>query len=200
LVLWDSPYKKKENIVTKNILILKGSPREKGNSAVLAERAADGARETGALVESIYLHGLDIRACDACELCTDGECVIEDDMQPLYPKLAAADAILLASPVYWFTFSAQLKLCIDRWYGFQGHRWKEVSHKQFGFILTYGDTDLYTSGAINAIHTYETMCRFLKSSIAGIVHVSVDDVGDIDKHPDSLQQAYELGKLLATEG
>jgi multimeric flavodoxin WrbA len=186
--------------MSKNILILKGSPREKGNSAVLAEKAADGATEAGAQVESIYLHGLDIRACDACELCTDGQCIIEDDMQPLYPKLAAADAIILASPVYWFTFSAQLKLCIDRWYGFQGHRWKEVSHKQFGIILTYGDTDLYTSGAINAIHTYETMCRFLKSPIAGIVHVSVVDVGDINKHPESLQQAYDLGKLLATEG
>ena len=183
--------------MTKNMLILKGSPREKGNSAVLADRAAVGAREAGAQVESIYLHGLDIRACDACELCSDGACVIEDDMQPLYPKLAAADAILLASPIYWFTLSAQLKLCIDRWYGFQGHKWKEVSHKQFGFILTYGDADLYTSGAINAIHTYETMCRFLESKIAGIVHGSVSDVGDAEKRPELLQQAYDLGKLMA---
>ena len=185
--------------MAKNILILKGSPREKGNSAVLAERAAAGAREAGAQTESIYLHGLDIRPCDACDLCSAGECVIEDDMQPLYPKLAAADAILLASPVYWFTFSAQLKLCIDRWYGFQGHRWREVSHKQFGVILTYGDTDLYTSGAINAIHTYETLCRFLKSEIVGIVHGSLMDVGDAEKHPELLQQAYDLGNLLAAE-
>ena len=185
--------------MTKNILILKGSPREKGNSASLADRAADGAHQLGAQVESIYLHGLDIRPCDACDLCDTGECVIEDDMQPLYPKLAAADAILLASPVYWFTFSAQLKLCIDRWYGFQAHGWQEVSHKQFGFILTYGDTDLYSSGAINAIHTFETMCRFLESKIAGIVHGSLMDVGDVEKHPELLQQAYDLGKLLASE-
>jgi multimeric flavodoxin WrbA len=183
--------------MTKNMLILKGSPREKGNSAVLADRAAAGAREAGARVESIYLHGLDIRACDACELCSDGACVIEDDMQPLYPKLAAADAILLASPIYWFTLSAQLKLCIDRWYGFQGHKWKEVSHKQFGFILTYGDADLYSSGAINAIHTYETMCRFLESKIVGFVHGSVSEVGDAEKRPELLQQAYNLGKLMA---
>ena len=183
--------------MTKNILILKSSPREKGNSAVLAERAAAGAAEGGAQVESIYLHGLDIRPCDACELCTDGLCVIEDDMQPLYPKLAAADAILLASPIYWFTINSQMKLCIDRWYGFQGNKWKEVSHKQFGIILTYGDTDLYNSGAINAIHTYETMVRFLKGEIVGIVHGSLDEVGDAEKHPDLLQAAYELGKLLA---
>jgi multimeric flavodoxin WrbA len=183
--------------MTRKVLILKGSPREKGNSAILADRAAEGARDAGAEVESIYLHGLDIRACDACELCAEGACVIDDDMQPLYPKLEAAEAILLASPVYWFTFSAQLKLCIDRWYGFQGHRWKEVSGKQFGMILTYGDTDLYTSGGINAIHTIETMCRFLKSELVAVVHGSLDRVGEAEKHPDLLQQAYDLGKRLA---
>ncbi len=101
--------------MTKRILILKGSPREKGNSSVLAEQVSAGAQEAGADVESIYLHSLDIRACDACEECAGtGMCVIKDDMQSLYPKIANADAIVLASPVYWFTISAQLKLCIDR--------------------------------------------------------------------------------------
>ena len=186
--------------MTRKILILKGSPREKGNSSVLAERAADGARESGAEVESISLHGLDIRPCDACDQCRDTNmCVIQDDMNKLYPKLASADAILLASPVYWFTYSAQLKLCIDRWYGFQGNQWKEVSHKPYGIILSYGDTNLETSGGINAVHTFETMCRFLKSEIVGIVHGSLSDVGDAEKHPELLQQAYDLGKLLATE-
>jgi multimeric flavodoxin WrbA len=183
--------------MAKNILILKGSPREKGNSAILAGSAADGGRAGGAQVESIYLHGLDIRPCDGCDLCQAGACIIEDDMQPIFPKLAAADAILLASPVYWFTFSAQLKLCIDRWYGFQSHHWRELTHKQFGVILTYGDSDLDTSGGINAIHTIESMCRFLKSEIAGIVHGSLSEAGEAEKHPELLQQAYDLGKLLA---
>jgi len=185
--------------MTKNILILKGSPREKGNSAILADRAAVGALEAGAQVESIYLHGLDIRPCDACDECRNTNmCVIQDDMNSLYPKLTAADAIVLASPIYWFTYSAQLKLCIDRWYAFQGNRWKDVSRKQFGIILSYGDTDLYTSGAINAIHTFETMNRFLEGKIVGIVHGSLDDVGDAEKHPELMQQAYDLGKLLAS--
>ena len=184
--------------MTKKVLILKGSPREKGNSAVLAERVVAGAVTAGAQVESVYLHGLDIRPCDACELCqNNGICVIEDDMQSLYPKLATADAILLASPVYWFTFSAQLKLCIDRWYAFQASRWKEVSDKQFGIVLTYGDTDLYTSGAINAIHTFETMARFLHSEIVGIVHGSLTEVGDAVKKPELMQAAFNLGQQLA---
>jgi len=185
--------------MTKIILILKGSPRERGNSAVLADQAAEGARQAGALVESIYLHGLDIRPCDYCDLCEAGECVIEDDMQTLYPKLRAANAILLASPIFWFTYSAQLKLCIDRWYGFQSQQWQEVSHKKFGVILTYGDTDLNESGGINAIHTFESICRYLKSEIVGIVHGTLADVGDAEKHPELLQQAYDLGISLATE-
>jgi multimeric flavodoxin WrbA len=183
----------------RNILILKGSPREKGNSAVLAEKAAEGARQAGAQVESIYLHSMDIRPCDACDLCREpgSTCVIEDDMQSLYPKLAAADAILLASPIYWFTFSAQLKVCMDRWYGFQSSKWKELHSKQFGIILTYGDTDLYTSGAINAIHTYETMARFLESEIVAIVHGSVDEAGEAEKRPELMDQAFQLGQKLA---
>ena len=186
--------------MSKNMLILNGSPRHKGNSAILADRAADGGRAAGAQVESIYLHGLDIRACDACDECRDTNmCIIQDDMNQLYPKLAAAHAMILASPIYWFTYSAQLKLCIDRWYGFQGNNWKELANKKFGIILAYGDSDLYTSGAINAIHTFETMCRFLKSEISGIVHGSLSDEGDAEKHPDLLQQAYELGQRLVLE-
>jgi len=183
--------------MTKNVLILKGSPREKGNSATLAERVAAGAREVGAQVESVYLHGLDIRPCDACDECREkGACIIEDDMQPLYPKIAAADAILLASPVYWFTISAQLKLCIDRWYAFQASRWKEFNGKRVGIILAYGDSDLYTSGGINAIHTFETMFRFLRCEIVGMVYGTLMDAGDAEKHPDLLERAYQLGQKL----
>lgn len=184
--------------MTEQILILIGSPREKGNTAVLAGRAAEGALAAGAQVESIYLHGLDIRPCNTCDECISGECIIDDDMRPLYPRLAAADAILLASPVYWFTYSAQMKLCIDRWYGFQANHWKEIRYKRFGLILCYGDTDLQTSGGINAVHTIETMCRFLKSELVATVHGSLNEVGDAHKHPELLQQAYALGRSLAS--
>jgi multimeric flavodoxin WrbA len=183
--------------MSKNILILKGSPREKGNSSVLADQVAAGAKSNGAKVESIYLHGLDIRACDACDLCEEGNgCVINDDMQGLYPKVEAADAIVLASPVYWFTFSAQLKLFIDRCYAYQVNDWREMQGKKYALILTYGDTDLYTSGGINAISTFETMCRFLNAEIAGMIYGSMSDVGDAEKQPELMEQAYKLGQKL----
>lgn len=185
--------------MTKTILILNGSPREKGNSASLAEQLAIGAREAGAAVESVYLHGLDIRACDACDECAaTGMCVIKDDMQPLYPKLAAADVIVLASPIYWFTFTAQLKLCMDRWYAFQGERWKPLRGKKFALLLAYGDTDLYTSGGINAIHTVETACRFLRAELVAVVHGTLSEIGDAQKHPELMASAHKLGQRLAS--
>jgi multimeric flavodoxin WrbA len=184
--------------MTKRILILKGSPREKGNSSVLADQLSAGGREAGADVESIYLHGLDIRACDACDECQGtGVCVIKDDMQSLYPKVTGADVIVFATPVYWFTISAQLKLCIDRMYAFQFDHWKGFSGKKAAIVLTYGDTDLYTSGGINAIHTFETMFRFLKMEIAGMIYGTASDIGDAEKQPELLESSFKLGQKLA---
>ena len=98
------------------IVIVKGSPRREGNSAILAEQVTAGAETAGAEVESFYLHGMDIQPCDACDACqgvADLDCVIEDDMQNLYPKIREADVVVYASPVYWFTVSAQMKLFLQ---------------------------------------------------------------------------------------
>jgi len=185
--------------MSKSILILKASPRERGNSALLASQAAEGARQAGAMVESIYLHSLDIRPCDACDLCreNDGECVIQDDMQILYPKLRTADAILIATPVYWFTLSAQAKLFIDRWYALMGEKPNPLRGKQFALLLTYGDSDLHTSGGIHALDSFEHMVSYLRGEMAGCVHASTDNPGDVLNQPALLDEAFKLGQKLA---
>lgn len=184
--------------MSKHIVILKGSPREAGNSSMLADQTRAGAEANGAKVESFFLHGMDIRPCDGCDFCREtGMCVIKDDMQKLYPKLLAADAVVLASPIYWFTYSAQLKLCIDRWYALWNFKQDAFKGKPIGIVLSYGDTDLYTSGGINAIHTFETMFRFLQADIVGWVYGSLMDVGDAQKNPGLMEKAHQLGKQLA---
>jgi multimeric flavodoxin WrbA len=184
--------------MNKQVLILKASPRQWGNSAALADQVAEGARSAGAEVESISLHVQDIRPCDACDLCREngGECVIDDDMQPLYPKLRAADAIVIATPVYWFTLSAQAKLFIDRWYALLGEKPNPLRGKQFALLLTYGDDDLETSGGIHALHTFEHLVRYLHGEMAGCVHASASDPGDVQKQPALMEEAYNLGKVL----
>ena len=181
------------------IVILKGSPRLNGNSSTLANQIAAGAKESGAELAIFDLHNMDIAPCDACETCqeTDGVCIIKDDMQILYPKLRQADAIVLASPIYWFTISAQLKLCIDRWYAFESASGNALRGKKFAIVLAYGDTDLHSSGGINAIHTLESTCRYIGAEIVNIVHGSLLDVGDAANHPLLLNKAFKLGKMLA---
>jgi len=101
----------------KTVLVLLGSPRKKGNSAILAEQISNGAKSGHAKVETIYLHGKNIAPCKACRSCQKKDskgCSIQDDMQEIYPKLIASDAWVIASPVYWFTMTAQTKIFMDR--------------------------------------------------------------------------------------
>ena len=185
--------------MNKLILIFKGSPREKGNSSILADKAAEGAKSVGAQVEIYSLHRMDIRPCDGCDVCQEtGVCVLKDDMQVLYPRLQAADAIVIASPIYWFTISAQTKLFIDRWYALISSEGSSLQGKQFGVLLTYGDSDPYISGAINAIHTFQSMFRYLKADLAEIIYGTANKEGDILNQPELLNRAFQLGEKLAT--
>jgi multimeric flavodoxin WrbA len=183
----------------KYVIVFKGSPREHGNSSTLAEKAAEGAKAAGAEVESFILHNMDIRACDACDTCQEtGVCVLMDDMQILYPKLRKADAILIASPIYWFTMSAQTKVFIDRWYALESPQGNALKGKQFGILLTYGDTDPYSSGAINAIRTFQDMMRYIGGHIAGIVYGTAMKIGEVKSNSELLERAYKLGQKLGT--
>jgi multimeric flavodoxin WrbA len=185
--------------MNKSVLILKGSPRLKGNSATLAEQVFAGAETAGAQVESVYLSGLEINPCDACDACQvdDGGCIVEDDMQSLYPKLRQADVIVIASPIYYFTISAQTKQFIDRWYALERDHGSELRGKKLAIVLVFGDTDLYTSGGINAIHTFESIARYIGLDIAGMVYGTAEDVGDAEKQPELMAKAFKLGESLA---
>ena len=186
--------------MTKKILIVVGSPREKGNSTLLAEQVAEGARAGGAEVELFNLHKLMISPCNACDACRQvgaKGCVINDDMQMLYPKLTAADAIVIASPIYWFSVSAQTKTFIDRFYGLGEHPNHALKGKKIGIILTYADADPFISGAVNAIRMYQDMFKYIGAEIAGMVYGSAWKAGEIAVNKEVTEKAYELGKTLA---
>jgi multimeric flavodoxin WrbA len=184
----------------KRIVIVKGSPRKGGNSVVLAEQVAAGAEAAGAQVESFTLHQMEIHPCDACDAC-QGEpyrgCIIDDDMQLIYPKLREADALVIATPIYWFTVSAQTKLFMDRCYGLvDADGWSSL-RKQIGIVLTFGDSDPYNSGAINAIRTFQDAFRYVGAEIAGLVYASANDPGEVRENETVMKQAYALGRRLA---
>lgn len=189
--------------MAKQVIIALGSPRRKGNCAVLAEQAAKGAEASGAKTEIVNLHDLIIQpctACDACQRTTKTECIINDKLTAFLPRLRLADALIIASPVYWFTFSAQTKLFIDRaFYALNGPQGHTLKGKPIGMIMTYGDVDPFRSGAVNAIRSLQDICNYIEASIAGIVYGSAMGAGDIKKHKGVLKEAYQLGEKLGAK-
>ena len=184
------------------VLAVLGSPRRNGNSACLAEQVMSGARSLGATTETVYLHELEIKPCDACDLCegdTYTGCVIDDDMQMLYPKIIEADAIVIASPIYWFTVSAQTKLFIDRGYALKSKDGYVLKGKRMGIVLSYEDSDPVTSGAVNAIRTFQDISAYVKATITGFVYGRAAGPGEIAKNAGLMEEAFELGKKLVGE-
>ncbi|MBN1314771.1 MAG: flavodoxin family protein [Anaerolineales bacterium] len=183
------------------IVIIKGSPRKNGNSAVLADRVAEGAREAGARITSFYLHEMEINPCDACEGCRGGAyngCIISDDMQEIYSALEDADAFVVASPVYWFTVSAQTKLFMDRCYAMVDADGYLLKGKKVGIVMTYGDDDPFASGAVNAFRTFQDAYKYVGAEIVGMVYGDADGPGEIKANEKVMEAAYKLGKKLAS--
>jgi multimeric flavodoxin WrbA len=184
-------------------MVVIGSPRKKGNSATLAKRVVDGANEAGAKVETFFLQAMEIRPCTACDACRTKlrkDCIIKDDMKLLYPKMKAADGIVIASPIYWFTVSAQTKLFMDRWYALGGDDGYALAGKKFGIVLAYADADPFTSGAVNALRTFQDAFRYIGAEVVGTVYGSAGKAGEIKKNKAVMNAAYALGTQMAGGG
>jgi multimeric flavodoxin WrbA len=185
----------------KKVLVLLGSPRKKGNSAMLAQQISEGAESAGAVVDTVYLHGMKISPCQSCYACQKRDskgCAIDDDMQLIYPKLVENDAWVIATPVYWFTMSAQTKLFMDRCFALPAYEKDAFQGKRIAVAMSYGDTDPFTSGCVNALRTFQDAYRYAGAKIAGMVYGSAMEAGEITANQDLMQRARELGKKLAT--
>ncbi len=183
------------------ILIVLGSPRKKGNSATLAAKVAEGAIADGADVETVYLNGLNIKPCQGCEKCQQESfngCAIEDEMNQLYSKMQKADSVVVASPIYWFNISAQTKIFIDRLYAVGVGQKNIFKGKNIAIILSFADPDPFISGAVNALRSFQDICRYLGANIEGMVYGSASGAGEIKEKQDVMEKAVLLGKHLAT--
>jgi len=187
------------------ILGIMGSPRSGGNTDLLLDAALNGARSQGAEVEKIDVDKLNISPCREYYGCLkDGNCVIRDDMDALYPKLLEADGIIVASPMFFYGITAQLKAIIDRCQALWARKhvlkqsWPTTGRK--GAFISVGATkgERLFDGSI------ATVKYFFKT--VGVEYAEelliwgVDQKGDIQKHPSALKDAYELGQRLARKG
>lgn len=175
----------------KNILILSSSPRRGGNSDTLCDEFMRGALENGNRVEKIFLRDKTIHTCNGCSVCSRYQkpCPQKDDAAETIDKMLAADVIVMATPVYFYAMSAQMKTLIDRCCGL----YTEMKNKEFYFIATAAEDDDRIMDRIVANFLGFLDC-LENPVIKGTVFCGgVWDVGEIEGKP-ALQEAYELGK------
>ena len=171
----------------------------KGNSIALSSVTSSVLEKAGIEVKTLFLQKMDIKPCNACDLCKKSNevtCTFDDDMTAVYPDILDADIIVMAGPIYWFTVSAQTKLFIDRWYALDREEGNLLKGKRIGVILTYEDDNPLESGAINAIRTFQDTFNYTGSVLAGVVHGSCDKPGEIESNARVMAQAAELGRKL----
>ncbi len=122
----------------RNILIISSTPRKGGNSDRLCDAFAEGAKEAGNEVEKVRIADLDIGYCRGCYACQKlGRCAIKDDAAQVLDKMMAADVIVLASPVYYYSISAQLKALFDRTVAI----YPKLTGKTYYYLFTMEDDD-----------------------------------------------------------
>ena len=175
----------------KKVLILEGSARPNGNSCILSNEFARGAEEAGHSVEKIQVSRKKISGCLGCRACyrNGGTCVQKDDMEEIRAKMLDADIIVLASPIYYYSMTAQLKTVIDRTCAF----FNQLAGKTFYFIVTCAATDAsFTETMLASLRGFT--CCVPEAKEGGVVlGMGVTEAGEIRKS-DAMQQAYQMGQ------
>ena len=176
-----------------NIVILVGSVRTNGNTARLAQSFAEGAAKNNN-VEIVSVADYNVNPCIGCNSCFTREgnqCFQNDDMVQIYEKLRKADIVVIASPVYFYGISAQLKAIVDRLHT----PMRNTFHIRKLGLLLVGAAEL-PNLFDPIIMQYQMVLDFFRLESIGMVLVrGVKDIGGIEGSS-SLEEAYELGNSL----
>ena len=177
--------------MSKNVLVLSSSPRKGGNSDLLCDQFVTGARDAGHHAEKICLKDKTIHYCTGCGTCLNGakSCPQNDDMGEILEKMIAADVIVMATPVYFYTMCAQMKTLIDR----SCSRYTEIRNKEFYFIVTAADSNHRAMERTLEGFRGFTSC-FNGSKEKGVIYgTGAWNAGDIKKS-EAMKQSHEMGR------
>lgn len=181
----------------KRILVITGSPRKNGNSDILADAFIEGALQAGHVVDRFDGGRKKIRGCIACDKCFSRgtACAVNDDFNEVAPLIAEADVVVLSSPLYYFSFTAQIKAVIDKLYCFNSS--PEPLKAKESVLLACGETtDLTDFDGMTK--TYEKTISFLNWNDRGQLLVpDVYNKAEINaKGQEYLKYAKELGQAI----
>ena len=173
------------------ILVLNGSPRMEGNTASMVAAFVEGAQERGHQIDVIPVCQKKIAGCLACEYCHTqggGHCMQQDDMQQVYPLLDQAEMIVLASPIYYHSFTGQLQCAIHRIYALD----KPKNLKKAALLLSSGSDAVYDG----AIYEYQqSFLNYLKLENLGIFTAH----GKQNKSEETLEALRQFGRSLGDQ-
>ncbi len=177
--------------MSKKVLMLSSSPRQGGNSDVLCDEFMKGALEVGNEVEKIFLKDKRINYCTGCSVCSmyGKPCPQKDDAAEVVEKMIAADVIVMATPVYFYTMCAQMKTLIDRCCA----RYLEIKDKEFYFIVAAAESEIRMME--RTIDGFRGFLDCLEGPVEkGVIYgVGAWKVGEI-KDKSAMQEAYRMGK------
>lgn len=179
------------------ILSILGSPNRNGNTGVILEQYLKGIEENHNYIEikKIFLQEKKTSGCKGCNTCKSGKidgCIINDDMNEMYREVETSDVIVFATPVYFFSMTAQLKTFIDRLYAIDYQAW---IGKKIVLLTTYGATDEVSSGAINVINIIKNITEYAGIDFVQRYGVSTNDYPTF-QNKKALKEVYNLGKEL----
>jgi multimeric flavodoxin WrbA len=189
----------------RNVLALSSSPRRRGNSRVLAEAVIEGAAEAGHRTKLVQLsdhvqHML--RNCRECRR-PDGSCSIEDGYSELFLReFLAADAVVLATPIWWYGMSAHLKNFLDRMFcyyalSYPGHAdvQRRMMGKRLALVLSAEESNL--AARLGIVHQIQELCRYLHYNFVGVVTGIGNSTAEVRNDPtDPVGSARLLGRRL----
>lgn len=200
---FESPRIHPERKIYMFVLGLQGSPRSKGNTSTLLSAFLDQVEALGGHVQNLDVTKMKVLPCRGCGNCEKkGYCPLDDDMQTVYPLLRKADLVVLATPIYFYGPTAQMKLFIDRsqalWsrkysLGMEdpGRKWRQ------GFLLAVGATkgkNIFDGTNLTAKYFFDAIGASFQGTLG---YRKVENLGDIDSHPTALADAKSKAKELS---
>lgn len=189
------------------ITAIYGSPRKGGNTDTLMKKLVEGAQDEGVHVVEFFLRDMNISPCSEIYGCKrNGKCVIKDDFHKISPELFRSSAIVLATPVFFYSVSAHTKAFIDRCQSFWIKKyWIDKvpfgvkRRERLGVLISVGATKgnkLFDGILLTVRYFLDTLDAELWRAL---LYRGLDGRDDVFKHPDYLEEAYVLGRQLAQE-
>lgn len=186
----------RKNRMGKKIVILNGSPRKKGNTSALVRAFTEGAESAGNTVTEFFLDSMNIHGCKGCFGGHSGRecpCVQKDDMDKIYPAVKDAEVIILATPLYYWNMSGQIRTAIDRLFALEeGDGNLLRGHDRSSALLMAAEGH----GFEDVLLYYDHLMEHLRwKNLGHVLAGGNGDIGDVDGKPE-IQEAYDLGKSI----